>query len=122
MNAAWESLVLAARELAAASPIKHRLTNAFSKHLSELDAAELPHEVRQRFRDLQARLTVVPPMRGESAICATVRKMSNDEAAECACCIVDILGACSPAPVVRPGRVEKRSPAAIPLPRLIAEA
>ena len=122
MSAAWESLHLAVRELAAASCIKQRLTSAFSNHLSHLEAADLPPDARPRFRDLQTRLTAVPPMRGESAICATVRKMSNEEAAACARSIVDLFGALKPDAGVAAAMNGKRARPALPLPRLIAEA
>ncbi len=121
MSAAWESLHLAARELASEAPIKERLKKAFSKHLEHLDAEQLPRELRQRFRELHAQMTCVPPLRGESAVCATVRKMSNDEAGECARSIIDLLGALTPG--LAEGRPQPRKPvrSALDLPRLIAE-
>jgi len=122
MSAAWESLHLAARELASEAPIKQRLKIAFSKYLEHLDVDELPRELRQGFRELHARMTSVPPLRGESAVCATVRKMSNDEAGECARAIIDLLGSLTPrSATVRPAT---RKPAYNPLelPRLIADA
>jgi len=93
MSAAWESLHAAARELATENNIKQRLTIAFSKHLSHLDELELPPSARSEFRSLADRMTAVSPLRGESAVAATVRKMSNIEAAECAQRIVALLAA-----------------------------
>jgi hypothetical protein len=58
-----------------------------------MDPAQLPAEVRSRFLELSSQMTRVSPQRGESAICATVRKMSNEEAGECAQHIVEILTA-----------------------------
>lgn len=121
MSAAWESLHLAARELASSDSIKQRLTNAFSKHIANIEPEDLPAELRGRFRDLHARMTAVRPMRGDTAVCATVRKMSNEEAAECARTIVDLLGAITPKPPEIRGEPRKTSPASY-LPRLIAEA
>ena len=106
MSAAWESLHRATLELASQYSIKQRLTRAFSSHLQDLDPADLPAEVRGRFTDLAARMTRVPPLRGETAVSATVRKMSNDEAGECAQQIVDILAALG----VQQGEVQRPRP------------
>ena len=91
MNAAWESLHRATHELASCESIKHRLITAFSKHLHELDPEVLPAEHRGRFETLAARLTCVRPLRGETAVAATVRKMSNSEASECAHQLIDLM-------------------------------
>lgn len=91
MAAAWESLHRAALEIASADSVKQRVTNAFSRHLEELDVGSLPSELRPQYLDLVARLTRVHPLRGETAVAATVRKMSNEEAAECAQQIVELL-------------------------------
>jgi hypothetical protein len=91
MSAAWESFHRAARELASAAPIKQRLTLAYSKHLKELTVDDLPSELHSVFAGLSSQLTCVSPLRGESAVCATVRKMSNDEAETVAQQIVQVL-------------------------------
>jgi len=91
MSAAWESFHHAALELVAAGPIKQRLIDAFSKHLKHIGADELPDAVQGQFLTLSKRLTEVCPLRGESAVLATVRKMSNDEASDCARQIVRLL-------------------------------
>ncbi|MBM5811396.1 MAG: hypothetical protein FJ191_05440 [Gammaproteobacteria bacterium] len=91
--AAWESLHKATLELAKASSIKQRLTDAYSRHLKDLTAAELPGTVRSDFEALRLRMTEVPPLRGETAVAATVRKMSIDEADACAARIVCLLDA-----------------------------
>lgn len=92
MSAAWESLHLAAQELASCYNIKQRLTTAFSKHLAELDPQELPKELRTEFLSISRHMTCVRPMRGETAVVATVRKMSVEQAGECAQRIVGLLG------------------------------
>lgn len=92
MNAAWESLHLASRELASYSHIKQRLIIAYSKHLEELDPRQLPKEVRAEFQSIRRQLTCVRPLRGETAVAATVRKMSVEEAGACAQKIVALLG------------------------------
>jgi len=91
MSAAWESLHRAMHELASSESIKHRLISAFSNHLKELDPASLPPEQRVRFETLAERLTSVRPLRGETAVTATVRKMSNAEASECAHQLIDLV-------------------------------
>ena len=95
MKAAWESIHLAALQLADASPVKHRLVVAFSKYLADLDSADLPRAVRGEFEALRRDMTSVPPLRGETAVIATVRKMSNDEAGRHAQRIVRLLGSVS---------------------------
>ena len=92
MSAAWESLHLAAQELASFYNIKQRLIVAFSKHLAELDPQELPKDLRAEFLSISRQMTCVRPLRGETAIAATVRKMSAEEAGECAQRIVGLLG------------------------------
>lgn len=91
MSAAWESLHRATHELASSEPLKQRLISAFSKHLHDMDPGILPSEHRGRFESLAARLTSVRPLRGETAVAATVRKMSNSEASECAHELIDLM-------------------------------
>jgi hypothetical protein len=93
MKAAWESVHLAAVQLADSSPVKHRLVLAFSKYLADLDSSELPREARIEFDALRRDMTRVAPLRGETPVVATVRKMSNDEAGRNAQRIVRLLGA-----------------------------
>jgi hypothetical protein len=92
MNDAWESLFAAAVALASAGPIKQRLTAAYTDHLERLERRELPGELREDFDELTSRLSAVKPMRGETAVQATVRKMSDLQAGEHAVRIVGMLG------------------------------
>jgi hypothetical protein len=96
MSVAWESFHRATQELASSASIKQRVTAAFSNHLKELEPESLPPELRPRFQELHGRLNRVTPLRGETAIWATVRKMSNDEAETVARCIVELLGELAP--------------------------
>jgi hypothetical protein len=93
MRAAWESVHLAAVQLAGSSPVKHRLVAAFSKYLADVDSSELPRQVRGEFDALRRDLTRVRPLPGETPVVATVRKMSNEEAGRNAQRIVRLLGA-----------------------------
>lgn len=92
-SAAWENLHKAMLELAKSSTLKQRLTDAFSRHLQELSATDVPGSLRADFEALCQRMTEVSPMRGETAVAATVRKMSIDEADRCAERIVALLDA-----------------------------
>ncbi|MFZ8984850.1 MAG: hypothetical protein ACO213_11285 [Steroidobacteraceae bacterium] len=91
MSPALDLLQQATLELTSADPIKHRLISAFSSYLEPLDASGLPVELREPFADLLERLTCITPLRGESAVVATVRKMSNEDAGDCAREIVRLL-------------------------------
>ena len=74
--------------LAGHGHIKQRLTKAFEDNLIEIDEDELPIASKQSFTDLRQSMNRFPPLNGESTICATVRKMSPEEASECAAQIV----------------------------------
>ena len=91
--AAWESFHKATLELAKSATLKQRLTDAFSRHLQDMPASEMPGELRADFDSLRRRMTQVSPLRGETAVAATVRKMSLDEADACAVRIVALLDA-----------------------------
>ena len=90
-SAAWESLHKATLELARSSALKQRLTDAFSRHLLDMPAAEMPRELRPDFEALCGQMTRVRPSMGESPVVATVRKMSMEEADACAARIVSLL-------------------------------
>lgn len=92
MSSTWEHFFYAAQALSLAGPIKNRLVNAYASHLATLKPDELPREVRDEFVQLGSSLCCVRPMRGETAIQASVRKMSDNEAAVHAKHIVDLLG------------------------------
>lgn len=63
--------------------IKQRLIKAYEEHLVDIDEDELPIAVKQTLIDLRQSMHRVTPLCGESAVCASVRKMSPDDAAEC---------------------------------------
>ena len=92
-GAAWESFHKATLQLAKPAALKQRLTDAFSCHLKDMPASEMPGELRSDFESLCQRMTQVSPLSGETAVAATVRKMSLDEAAACAARIVALLDA-----------------------------
>jgi hypothetical protein len=88
MNTAWEQLEGAALALARSGSIKDRLAEAYRNHLALVNVDELPQSLRAQFQGCQEALTREPPLRGEDAVRATVRKMSSLEADELACSVV----------------------------------
>mgnify|MGYP001828731172 CR=1 FL=1 len=70
--------------LAGHGHVKQRLVEAFEVHLADIDADDLPIAVKQSFADLVSEMNRVTPLRGESPICASVRKLSLEEAGDCA--------------------------------------
>ncbi len=92
MSSAWECLHSATLELVRSTPIKQRLVCAYRRYLTNLREDALPLEVREPFRQVMSSLRGVQPLRGEDAVVASVRKMSNQEADDCAALIVEIFG------------------------------
>jgi hypothetical protein len=92
MSNAWESFFAATAMLVSAGPIKNRLLEAYRQHLAMLDHEQLPKEIREEFRGLTTHMSRVRPMRGETALQATVRKMSDAEAGLKATQILNMLG------------------------------
>jgi hypothetical protein len=89
MTIAFDKLEAATVLLARSGSIKDRLTTAYRQCLSDIDEAELPRDVRDDFSNLcRAMQRERPLSRGEDAIRATVRKMSNEEADRLATTVV----------------------------------
>jgi len=78
--------------LAGHGHIKQRLIKAYEEYLVEIHEDELPIAMKQSFADLRLEMHRVTPLNGEGPICASVRKMSLDEASECAGWIVTLYG------------------------------
>jgi len=92
MISAWECFHFATLELVRSTPIKQRLVCAYRRFLASLPAEDVPSEVRDSYAQVMRSLSGVQPLRGEDAVAASVRKMSNQEADECAAQIVEIFG------------------------------
>jgi hypothetical protein len=92
MISAWDCFHFAALELVRSSPIKQRLVSAYRRHLASLPQDQVPNEVRESFGQVMRSLSGVQPLPGEDAVMASVRKMSNREADDCAALIVEIFG------------------------------
>ena len=93
MSTTWEQLEGAVLSLARSGAIKDRLSDAYRNHLEQLDATDLPEPWRAEFCACRDSLTRERPLRGEDAVRATVRKMSNEEAEAVAQCVVRLYGA-----------------------------
>lgn len=78
--------------LAGHGHIKQRLIKAYEENLVAINEDELPISVKQPFADLRRQMHSVTPLNGEGPICASVRKMSFDEASECAGSVVTLYG------------------------------
>jgi hypothetical protein len=76
--------------LAGHGHIKQRLIEAFDQNLRDLDESSLPLIVREPFADLRLKMSQVAPLNGEGPICASVRKMSIDEADACSQLLLDL--------------------------------
>lgn len=74
--------------LAGHGHIKQRLIKAYEHNLVDIHEDELPVALKQLFADVRRQMHSVAPLNGEGPICASVRKMSCDEASECAASLV----------------------------------
>jgi hypothetical protein len=71
--------------------IKQRLVQAYEDNLQGIECDDLPVAARQSYADLRAMLQSVSPLNGEGAVRATVRKMSANDAEQCARLMVQLL-------------------------------
>jgi hypothetical protein len=78
--------------LAGHGHIKQRLIRAYEDNLGEISEDELPSSLKKTFSNLRHQMHRVSPLNGEGPICASVRKMSVDEASECAVSVVSLYG------------------------------
>jgi hypothetical protein len=103
MSNAWEQFQCATLSLAQDGTIKHRLAEAYLSHLAGLEEGDIPADLREEFRTLSAALRRERPVhKRENPVHATIRKMSNEEAENCAVTVVKIFGALSkPATAIR---------------------
>ena len=65
-----------------AQAIKPRLADAWVQHLDAIDPGKLPPGLRVKFRQLRTAMYREQPMPGEHVARASVRKMSQKQAAE----------------------------------------
>ena len=77
--------------LAGHGRIKQRLVKAYEDNLAVIEVEDLPIAVKQSFADLRHMMSRVDSVvKREGRICASVRKMSVEEADECAHKMIDL--------------------------------
>jgi hypothetical protein len=80
MSRVYDRLESATLLLTRNGAVKDRLEGAWRQCLANLDADDIPREARLLFLELSAQIQRERPLRGEDAVRATIRKMSNEEA------------------------------------------
>jgi hypothetical protein len=101
-----DEFITAVSVMAGNGHIKQRLVQSYEDNLEGIECDDLPVAARQPYADLRAMLQSVSPLNGEGAVRATVRKMSANDAEECAKLMVQLL-----AEVIRhSGSEQKRLP------------
>jgi hypothetical protein len=96
MNTTLDLFEAATVSLTRPASIKDRLADAYRNYLAYVAEEDLPADVCEEFRALTDTLTRTPPgFRGDDALQATVRKMSNNDAAAAASAVVRMFGAVS---------------------------
>jgi hypothetical protein len=90
MTTTWDRFHGAALALVGAGTVKQRLTLAYRQYLFDIDEEALPRELRSDFEWLTEQVTRGRAMGELGLVEATVRKMSDAEAARCAERIVEM--------------------------------
>jgi hypothetical protein len=80
MSRVYDRLESATLLLARGGSIKDRLNGAWRQFLANIEAEDVPREVRLQFLELSSAMQRERPLRGEDAVRATIRKMSNEDA------------------------------------------
>jgi len=94
MSIVMDQIQRAALTLTCTGPLKERLATAYRDHLASIESADLPRDLAEDLIAVRRALLRERPLcRGEDAVQATVRKMSNEEATELAGRVVMLFGA-----------------------------
>jgi hypothetical protein len=88
MHSTLDLLQRAALHLSQEGSIKDRLAAAYAEHLLDVEADDLPEDVREAFATMCEAMHRERPLPRESVIRASVRKMSNEEAGRHAALVV----------------------------------
>jgi hypothetical protein len=80
MAVLWDDFHAAMQILVGAGPVKQRLVDAYSRHLSHVHVQDLPDTLASRFASLQAAMHESRPTCGLTSPEASVRKMSERDA------------------------------------------
>ncbi|MDC0178725.1 hypothetical protein OAI75_02905 [Woeseiaceae bacterium] len=90
MSRPVDNFFAAVSVLAGHGHIKQRLISAYEDNLTSIEKNDLPISMKESFADLQHLMSRVKPSNGEGEISASVRKMSVEEANQCAQFMVDL--------------------------------
>jgi hypothetical protein len=123
MNDTLDLLQQATVTLSQSGSIKDRLADAYSAHLIDVDADDLPECFRTEFTAMCAAMSRERPLPRESVARASVRKMSNEEAGRYAALVVTVFAALarsSAAAVATSRRKSRASQTAAPIVQLFA--
>ena len=88
MSRVYDRLESATLHFARSGAIKERLEGAWRQCLANIEVDDVPRELRLQFLELSSQMQRERPLRGEDAVRATIRKMSNEEAEHHASIIV----------------------------------
>jgi len=88
MSRVYDRLESATLLLTGNGSIKDRLNGAWRQYLASVEADDVPRELRLQFIELCSNMQRERPLRGEDAVRATIRKMSNEDAERQATLIV----------------------------------
>lgn len=88
MSRVYDRLESATLLLTSGGSIKDRLNGAWRQYLANIEADDVPRELRLQFLELSSSMQRERPLRGEDAVRATIRKMSNEDAERQAALIV----------------------------------
>ena len=80
MSRLYDRLESATLHFTRSGAIKERLEGAWRQCLAHVDPDDVPREIRLQFIELASQMQRERPLRGEDAVRATIRKMSNEEA------------------------------------------
>jgi hypothetical protein len=86
----WDEFHAAMQVLVGAGAVKQRLVDAYRRHLAPLRDQDLPDAIRDRFATLHTAMHEAPAAGGMTAPEASVRKMSEKDAAEHAAAILEM--------------------------------
>jgi hypothetical protein len=90
MAAVWDVFDGAVRVLVGCGPVKQRLIEAWRDHLSPLHEKDVPEALRADLVALRAAMHAAPAAGGMSAAEVSVRKMSEQQAADHALRVLDM--------------------------------
>jgi hypothetical protein len=90
MAAVWDVFDGAVRVLVGCGPVKQRLIEAWRDHLSPLHEKDVPASLRADLGTLRAAMHAAPAAGGMTAAEVSVRKMSEQEAADHAVRVLDM--------------------------------